>query len=102
MVDHFWAQLLRHYLPSLQVWQKWRRPASDLVLIEIDPQLSRAQWPTRKIVKGIESADAHVRSVEVQVGEKTYLRPVARLVQLPAIPDDGGTSPGTPAAPSGI
>lgn len=71
-------------------------------MIVIDPQLSRAQWPTGKIVKVIERADGRVRSAEIQVGEKTYLRPVARLVQLPAIPDDGGTSPGTPAAPSGI
>lgn len=106
MVDHFWAQFLRHYLPSLQVRQKWRRPTSDLVLgtvaMIVDPQLPRAQWPTGKIVKVIESADGRVRSAEVRVGKKTYLRPVARLVQLPAIPDDGGTSPGTPAAPSGI
>ncbi|KAK0150235.1 hypothetical protein N1851_008850 [Merluccius polli] len=63
MVDHFWAQFLRSYLPSLQVRQKWR-----------------------------------IRSAEVQVGDKTYLRPVARLVRLPAVPDDDAI-PGTSVAP---
>lgn len=93
MVDHYWTQFLRHYLPSLQLRQKWRRPTGDLVqgtvAMIVDPQLPRAQWPIGKVVKVIESADGRVRSAEVRVGEKTYLRPVARLVQLPAIPDDG-------------
>ncbi|KAK7881024.1 hypothetical protein WMY93_030613 [Mugilogobius chulae] len=106
MVDHFWAQFLRHYLPSLQARQKWRRPAEDLVqdtvAMIVDPQLPRAQWPIGRVVKVVKSADSHVRSAEVQVGEKTYLRPVARLIQLPAIPDNDGTSPETPAAPLGI
>lgn len=33
------------------------------------------------------SADGHVRSVDVQVKDEVYTRPVIRLITLPFIPD---------------
>ena len=102
MVDHFWTQFIRSYLPSLQVRQKWHQPTDDLlqdtVVMIVDPQLPRAHWPVGKVVRLNASADGCIRSAEVQVGDKTYLRPVARLVRLPAVPDDDA-DPGTPVAP---
>lgn len=102
MVDHFWVQFLRSYLPSLQVRQKWRQHTDDLhqntVVMIVNPQLPRAHWPIGRVVKLNASADGCVRSAEVQVGDKTYLRPVARLVQLPAVPDNDA-DPGTSLAP---
>lgn len=105
MVDHFWVQFIRSYLPSLQVRQKWRQHTDGLlqgtVVMIVDPQLSRTHWPVGRVVKLNASADGCIRSAEVQVGDKTYLRPVARLVQLPALPDDDADL-GTSAAPWGI
>ncbi|XP_034536205.1 uncharacterized protein LOC117810467 [Notolabrus celidotus] len=102
MVDHFWARFLRSYLPTLQVRQKWRRPtdniAQDTVVMVVDPQLPRAHWPVGRVVKLNAGSDGCIRSAEVQVGDKTYLRPVARLVQLPAVLD-GCTDSGTSVAP---
>ncbi|KAL3049857.1 hypothetical protein OYC64_012009 [Pagothenia borchgrevinki] len=102
MVYHFWVQFIRSYLPSLQVRQKWRQHTDGLlqgtVVMIVDPQLPRAHWPVGRVVKLNASADGCIRSAEVQVRDKTYLRPVARLVQLPALPDDDA-DPGTSAAP---
>lgn len=105
MVDHFWVQFIRSYLPSLQVRQKWRQHTNGLlqgtVVMIVDPQLPHAHWPVGRVVKLNVNADGCIRSAEVQVGDETYLRPVARLVQLPALPDDDA-DPGTSAAPWGI
>ena len=95
-------QFIRGYLPSLQVRQKWHQPTDDLlqdtVVMIVDPQLPRAHWPVGKVVRLNASADGCIRSAEVQVGDKTYLRPVARLVRLPAVPD-ADADPGTSVAP---
>lgn len=53
----------------------------------MDPQFPRALWPVGRVVKVHPSADGHVRSVDVQVKDKVYTRPVARLITLPVIPD---------------
>ncbi|KAJ8016407.1 hypothetical protein DPEC_G00006900 [Dallia pectoralis] len=94
--DHFWSSYIRHYLPSLQVRQKWHTSPADLkenvVVMLVDPQLPRALWPIGRVIKVHTSADGHVRSAEVEIKGKTYTRPVARLVALPAIPDSGPTT----------
>ncbi|KAJ8006653.1 hypothetical protein DPEC_G00109460 [Dallia pectoralis] len=94
--DHFWSSYIRHYLPSLQVRQKWHTSPADLkenvVVMLVDPQLPRALWPIGRVLKVHTSADGHVRSAEVEIKGKTYTRPVARLVALPAIPDSGPTT----------
>ncbi|XP_026112361.1 uncharacterized protein LOC113091129 [Carassius auratus] len=93
IIDHFWSYFTQHYLPGLQTRQKWQRVTQDLaentVVMIIDPQLPRAQWPIGRVVKLIPSADGHVRSAQVQVNDRLYLRPVAKLVRLPALPDGG-------------
>lgn len=63
--------------------------AENTVVMIIDPQLPRAQWPIGRVVKLIPSADGHVRSAQVQVNDRLYLRPVAKLVRLPTLPDGG-------------
>lgn len=92
MADHFWTQFIRNYLPSLQTRQRWRQHTDhlllDTVVMIVDPQLPRAHWPMGKVVKLNASDDGCIRTAEVRVGEKTYLRPVARLVQLSALPED--------------
>nr|XP_061832460.1 uncharacterized protein LOC133616862 [Nerophis lumbriciformis] len=92
MADHFWTQFIRNYLPSLQTRQRWRQHTDhlplDTVVMIVDPQLPRAHWPMGRVVKLNASDDGCIRTAEVKVGKKTYLRPVARLVQLSALPED--------------
>ncbi|XP_065102634.1 uncharacterized protein [Paramisgurnus dabryanus] len=98
IVDHFWLYYTRHYLPDLQTRQKWQRETQDLtentVVMIMDPQLPRASWPVGRVVKLIPSADGHIRSAQIQVKDRLYLRPVAKLVRLPPIPDGDETNPG--------
>jgi len=97
LADHFWARFIRLYLPGLQPRQKWWSSSGDVaegsVAMIVDPQLPRALWPIGHIVKVHPSPDGHIRSADVTVKDRTYTRPVARLVILPAFPEEGSHSP---------
>lgn len=92
MADQFWSHFLRQYLPQLQSRQRWQRPNDDLtlgaVVMIVDPQLPRAHWPVGRVEKLIPSKDGCIRSAEVKVNDRTYWRPMSRLIKLPAIPEE--------------
>ncbi|XP_005167247.1 uncharacterized protein [Danio rerio] len=96
LADHFWVNFVRHYLPGLQTRQKWQRDTGNLtigqIVMIVDPQLPRASWPIGKVIKTYAGVDHCVRTAEVQVKERTYLRPVARLVKLPSWEDEEGNN----------
>lgn len=82
---------MKYYLPGLQARQKWTSETADLqvgvTVMVVDPQLPRALWPVGQISQIIPGPDNRVMTVEVKVGDRTYLRPVARIICLPALPD---------------
>ncbi|KAJ8366332.1 hypothetical protein AAFF_G00361250 [Aldrovandia affinis] len=90
--DRFWAQFLRHYLPTLQTRSKWQANTAPLqlgtVVMILDPQLPRASWPVGKISKVFPGADGLIRTAEIKVRDRAYVRPVSRLIRLPAVPED--------------
>lgn len=92
LADHFWKHFLTHYLPGLQARQKWRTEAGELqvgeVVMIVDNQLPRALWPVGKVVQVFPGADKRIRSAEVAVKDKKYVRPVARLISLPDLPEE--------------
>lgn len=96
LVDQFWTQFTRNYLPTLQTRQKWQTSSDNLkvgsVVLIVDPQLPRAQWPIGKVAETVISDDGCVRSANINVQGKVYTRPVARLIQLPAFQDDSKDS----------
>ncbi|XP_067294186.1 uncharacterized protein [Pseudorasbora parva] len=91
LADHFWRRFLRNYLPELQVRQKWHRESENLkpgtVVMIVDHQLPRALWPVGQVTKVFPGEDGRARTAEVEVKKKTYLRPITRLISLPALPD---------------
>lgn len=91
LADHFWKHFLKYYLPGLQARQKWQAEVPDLqvgtTVMIVDPQLPRALWPVGRVSQVLPGPDDRVRTVEVQVGDRTYVRPVARIIRLPALPD---------------
>ncbi|KAJ8359378.1 hypothetical protein SKAU_G00159030 [Synaphobranchus kaupii] len=100
LADHFWSSFIRNYLPCLQTHQKWHVTPADItadsVVMLMDPQLPRSFWPIKHVTKVHPSADGHVRSVNLRIGDREYTRLVVRLVVLPAIPadqDDSGIAP---------
>lgn len=44
-------------------------------------------WLIGKVINVMPSADGHIRAAEVLIRERTYTRPVSRMIVLPAIPD---------------
>ncbi|XP_016519033.1 uncharacterized protein LOC107833689 [Poecilia formosa] len=92
LADHFWSRFIREYLPNLQVRQKWQTSQADLVqdtvVMLMDPQLPRALWPVGRVTKLHPSADGRIRSADVRVKDRIYTRPVARMIVLPAVPED--------------
>lgn len=92
LADRFWASFIRNYLPTLQTRQKWMKDSENLtpgtIVMIVDHHLPRAQWPVGKVITTYPGSDGRVRSVEIQVKNKNYHRPVARLIKLPDIPED--------------
>ncbi|NP_001410306.1 uncharacterized LOC100150025 [Danio rerio] len=92
LAEHFWRHFLKYYLPDLQARQKWKTEKKTLeigdVVMIVDPQLPRALWPVGRITQVFPGADGRVRTANVEVKGKTYTRIVARLIQLPALPED--------------
>ncbi|XDV22967.1 hypothetical protein PO909_027706, partial [Leuciscus waleckii] len=89
--DHFWRRFLRNYLPEFQVRQKWRKEAVNLqpgtVVMIVDHQLPRALWPVGQVTKVFPGEDGRTRAAEVEVKGKSYIRPITRLISLPALLD---------------
>ncbi len=92
LADQFWRHFVRHYLPTLQTRSKWWNDSenlqSDTVVMVVDPQLPRASWPVGRVSKVLPGADGRIRTAEVKIEDKTYVRPVTRLIKLPTIPDE--------------
>ena len=96
LADNFWSAFIRQYLPGLQERQKWRTESRELttgqVVLIIDPQLPRALWPVGTITETFAGSDGRVRTATVKVKDKTYVRPVARLVRLPKLSEEEDSS----------
>lgn len=92
LADQFWIHFIRNYLPSLQTRSKWQQERDDLtvgtIVLIVDQQLPRAMWLVGKVTAVIPGVDGRVRTALIQVKDKSYTRPVARLIRLPALPQD--------------
>nr|XP_055076729.1 uncharacterized protein LOC129455971 [Misgurnus anguillicaudatus] len=92
LADQFWSSFIKNYLPSMQSRQKWHATPEDIcpgsVVLMMDSQLPRACWPIGQVTKVYPSADGYVRTVEVMINKKLYIRPVAKLIVLKEIPDE--------------
>ncbi|KAI3360544.1 hypothetical protein L3Q82_002419 [Scortum barcoo] len=97
LVDRFWIRFISHYLPGLQERQKWLRDGKHLepnqVVLTVDPQLPRALWPVGKVSATYPGADGRIWTSAIEVKDQKYIRPVARLVQLPKLEEDEAKDP---------
>lgn len=97
LIDLFWTRFIRDYLPSLQTRHKWKEDTPKLeegtVVMCMDPQMPRGLWPVGKVTRVMASKDGRVRTVEVTINGKQYVRPVARLVTLKPVTDPSITNP---------
>ena len=78
MVNLFWKRWLKEYLPYLQERQKWnsKEPnlkVDDLVLV-MDENYPRGQWPVGRVVEMKVSEDGLVRAVNVKTSSTVITR----------------------------
>ncbi|XP_073721654.1 uncharacterized protein [Misgurnus anguillicaudatus] len=96
LTDLFWSSFIRYYLPNLQTRAKWQDKVENIavgnVVMLVDQQLPRALWMIGKVTKVMPSADGQIRTAEILIKDRSYIRPVARMIVLPSIPDDTVTS----------
>lgn len=94
--DHFWKHFVHDFLPTLQSRQKWHRERQNIavgtIVLTVDEQLPRALWKVGTVSSVIPSSDGRVRTAVVKVKDQTYTRPVAKLIELPALPPDTDSS----------
>ncbi|XP_048030832.1 uncharacterized protein LOC125266231 [Megalobrama amblycephala] len=90
--DRFWTAFIKNYLPELQARTKWQTPSADIqpgmVVMLVDPQLPRSFWQIGRVVNVFPGADDRVRTAEIQIKDRVYTRPIARLIVLPEIQDE--------------
>ncbi len=84
-------QFIRNYLPSLQtrlsILGCQKQTTYGWLELIVDPQLPRALWPVGRIVQVFPGKDNRVRSAEIKVKDRTYLRPVTKIICLPPMPE---------------
>ena len=87
LVNHFWKQLLKEYLPTLLKGSKWsdsdRTPlrVNDNVWILKDMTPSRI-WPLGRVLEVYPGLDGQHRVVKVITAYGTYVRPVSALARV--------------------
>ncbi|MCG8432341.1 MAG: hypothetical protein MJA29_14380 [Candidatus Omnitrophica bacterium] len=73
-------------MPSLQPRGKWIEEESNMavgdVVLMMDRQNPRGNWPLAKIMEVMPSGDGLVRSVKVKAKGKEFIRPITKLVPL--------------------
>ncbi|XP_060561050.1 uncharacterized protein LOC132720844 [Ruditapes philippinarum] len=90
--DMFWKRWKIEYIQTLQQRKKWSTSQRDFkvgdVVLVIEDNCHRNNWPMGIITELYPSKDGHVRKVMVKLnrtGEsesKSYVRPITKIVQL--------------------
>lgn len=86
LVNQFWKNWTKVYLPTLQIRKKWLEPQENLavgdVVMVLNEALPRNQWPLATVVEVIPGSDGLVRVVKVKTRDGVYMRPVHKLCLL--------------------
>ncbi len=86
LLSHIWKRWRKEFLPALNNRKKWFGPVHNLkkddVVIIVDPNARRSEWPLGRITEVFPGKDGLVRVVRVKTKDGEYLRPVHRLCSL--------------------
>lgn len=87
MIDLFWSRWRKEIVQQHQSRAKWNTPRKNLVIgdvvLLVDDQCHRSYWKLGRIVDVYPSQDGLVRTVNVQLADRSVLkRPVQKLVKL--------------------
>ncbi|XP_028404812.1 uncharacterized protein LOC114527378 [Dendronephthya gigantea] len=78
LANLFWKRWIKEYLPNLQIRQRWTErkenlKVGDLVLL-MDKNYRRGQWPLARVVEVFPSEDGLVRSVNLKTSSTVVTR----------------------------
>ena len=86
VLSHFWNRFIKEWLPSIGKRNKWTQTEKNIgkgdIVLVLWPNTPRNTWPLGKITEAIEGKDGLVRSVLVQVNNKTYRRGLNTIFPL--------------------
>ncbi|XP_057372209.1 uncharacterized protein LOC130693104 [Daphnia carinata] len=100
LTDCFWRRWMREYLPSLTERRKWLYGQKNLnvgdIVIVIEPDTPRGEWPIARVVKVFSGPDGVVRSAIVHLRSATKTselhRPAVKLCLLESWDTDGASA----------
>ena len=83
---HFWQRWFHEWIPGLSPRKKWFELRNNLkvgdVVLMMTTDSPRAHWPLARVLEVYSGQDGNVRSVKVQVADKTFVRPIVKLCSL--------------------
>lgn len=86
MTHDLWSRWKTEYLVQLQRRSKWQQPEREIqvndIVIMKDASSFLRTWPMARVTKVYLGSDGHVRVVDVFTQDKTFRRPITRLVPL--------------------
>ena len=86
IMSRVWDRWLKEYLPTLNTRPKWTNVVKDLkdgdVVLVLDKDLPRGKWPLGRNIATYPGKDGHSRVAKVQLGNKSLVRPIHKLVPL--------------------
>lgn len=78
MPNLFWRRWTREDLPNLQEGQKWKGLKDNLkindILLLMDENFPRGQWPLTRVVEVVPSKDGLMRSAKVKTSSTVVTR----------------------------
>ena len=86
VVNEWWKLWLEHFVPNLQERSKWYKKrdnlsTGDIVLLR-DSNIPRGKWKMAVVTKIYPGNDGRVRSAEIKMKDKKYVRPITKLTLL--------------------
>ncbi|XP_074629527.1 uncharacterized protein LOC141887129 [Acropora palmata] len=85
IVSQVWKSWLQEYLPLLNRRPKWTEVVIDLkndIVLVLEPNLPRGQWPLGRITETYPGRDGHTRVPKIHCEMKTVVRPIHKVVPL--------------------
>lgn len=86
LMRHFWHRWLKEWLPSLNRRKKWTEKKPDLqvndMVLTIEKDTVRGQWPLGRIIEVYPGKDGHVRVVKVRTRKGDLIRNITKVCPL--------------------
>jgi len=86
LIRHFWHRWLTEWIPQLRSRKKWKSSTQEItvgdIVLVIQSDTVRANWPLGKVVAVYAGSDGHVRVADVQINKTVLRRPITALCPL--------------------